>query len=204
MPISRQPWRTSAASSSSARFICPLGGGQLGKSGLFVRQSGESITIIDTRKDAAPDSVLHIPAAGASRPQLGECLTLERHGERRYSLMRLYTALHLFSGVMVAPMSGGTIAPGRARPDFDTDMALLEVQCIARDTNALIASAVATETLWITDARAEFVKTMSVQPPRGARPCAAREDTGHRPATVQRHPCRQHRADRRHSRHPHP
>ena len=43
---------------------------------------------------------------------------------------------------------------------------------IAQGTNELIARAVATESVWITDeeldARPELVKTMSVQPPRGA------------------------------------
>ena len=43
---------------------------------------------------------------------------------------------------------------------------------IAAGTNELIARGVATETVWITDeeldARPELVKTMSVQPPRGA------------------------------------
>src|SRR6185312_15996177 len=51
-------------------------------------------------------------------------------------------------------------------------MNLLDAERITRETNALIARAVATETVWITDAeldaRPELVKTMSVQPPRGA------------------------------------
>ena len=51
-------------------------------------------------------------------------------------------------------------------------MSLLDAAQIERETNALIAAAVPTETVWITDdeldARPELVKTMSVQPPRGA------------------------------------
>jgi misacylated tRNA(Ala) deacylase len=86
--------------------------------------------------------------------------------------MRLHTALHLMSCVVVAPVSGGNIAPTKGRLDFDIDMSLLDAGKIERETNALIASAVATETVWITDeeleAQPELVKTMSVQPPRGA------------------------------------
>lgn len=149
----------------------PLGGGQPGDSGVFVRENGARIAIADTRKGEAPGSVLHIPAAGASLPEPGERLTLELDWDRRYSLMRLHTALHLLSCVVLAPVSGGNIAPDRARLDFDIDMGLLEAERITRDTNALIASAVSTETVWITDeeldTRPELVKTMSVQPPRG-------------------------------------
>jgi misacylated tRNA(Ala) deacylase len=51
-------------------------------------------------------------------------------------------------------------------------MSLLDAARIEHETNALIARAVETKTVWITDqemdARPELVKTMSVQPPRGA------------------------------------
>lgn len=149
----------------------PLGGGQPGDSGVLVRENGERITIADTRRGATPGSVVHIPAPGVSSPRTGELVSLELDWERRYSLMRLHTALHLLSCVVVAPVSGGNIAPDRARLDFDIDMSLLDAERIAGETNALIASGAATETVWITDeelqAQPELVKTMSVQPPRG-------------------------------------
>jgi misacylated tRNA(Ala) deacylase len=150
----------------------PLGGGQPGDSGVLVRESGERIAIADTRKGEAPGSVVHIPAPGMPRPQPGERLSLEIDWARRYSVMRLHTALHLLSCVVVAPVSGGNIAPDKARLDFDIDMGLLDAERITRETNALIASGVDTETVWISDeeleAQPELVKTMSVQPPRGA------------------------------------
>jgi misacylated tRNA(Ala) deacylase len=149
----------------------PLGGGQPGDSGVLVRDSGERIAIADTRKGEAPGSVLHIPAAGAPRPEPGESLAMEIDWARRYSLMRLHTALHLMSCVVVAPVSGGNIAPDKGRLDFDIDIGLLDAERITRETNALIATGVTTETVWITDeeldAQPELVKTMSVQPPRG-------------------------------------
>jgi len=149
----------------------PLGGGQPGDCGALVRENGERIAIADTRKGEAPGSVLHIPAAGCPGPELGEVLSLELDWGRRYALMRLHTALHLLSCVVVAPVSGGNIAPDKARLDFDIDIGLLDAERITRETNALIATGVATETMWITDeeldAQPELVKTMSVQPPRG-------------------------------------
>src|ERR1700752_3736920 len=86
--------------------------------------------------------------------------------------MRLHTALHVMSCVVVAPVTGGNIAPDKARLDFDIDMSLLDAAHIEQETNALIARAIETQTVWITDeemdARPELVKTMSVKPPRGA------------------------------------
>jgi misacylated tRNA(Ala) deacylase len=150
----------------------PLGGGQPGDTGVLVRASGGRIPIVDTRKGEAPDSVLHLPAAGAGWPDIGEELSLELDWPRRHALMRLHTALHVMSCVVVAPVTGGNIAPDKARLDFDIDMALLDAAHIERETNALIARGIATETVWISDeeldARPELVKTMSVQPPRGA------------------------------------
>jgi misacylated tRNA(Ala) deacylase len=150
----------------------PQGGGQMGDTGALVRDSGERIAVADTRKGESPDSVLHVVAAGTAMPAVGENLALEIDWARRYALMRLHTALHVMSCVVVAPVTGGNIAPDKARLDFDIDMSLLDAERITRETNALIERAVATETVWITDdeldARPELVKTMSVQPPRGS------------------------------------
>ncbi|HTS23277.1 MAG TPA: alanyl-tRNA editing protein [Casimicrobiaceae bacterium] len=150
----------------------PLGGGQPGDTGALIRANGERIAVADTRKGEAPDSVLHLPAAGAPLPDAGETVELEIDWARRYALMRLHTALHIMSCVVVAPVTGGNISPDKARLDFDIDMSLLDAGKIERETNALIARGVETETAWITgeelDARPELVKTMSVQPPRGA------------------------------------
>lgn len=150
----------------------PLGGGQPGDTGAFTRSNGERIAVADTRKGELPGTVAHIFAPGAALPEPGETLTLEIDWERRYKLMRLHTALHVMSCVVVAPVTGGNIAPDKARVDFDIDIALLDADRIAQGTNELIARGVATETVWITDqeldARPELVKTLSVAPPRGA------------------------------------
>ena len=150
----------------------PLGGGQAGDSGRLLRTQGEPIAIADTRKGDTPDRVLHVPAAGSPLPQPGETVTLEIDWSRRYRLMRLHTALHLLSCVVPAPVTGGNIVPEKARLDFDIELSQLNAERIERETNALIAAGAVTQTAWITDeelaAQPELVKTMSVQPPRGA------------------------------------
>ena len=76
------------------------------------------------------------------------------------------------SCVVTAPVTGGNITAEKARLDFDIDLSQLNAERIERETNALIAAGALTETTWITDAeldaQPELVKTMSVQPPRGA------------------------------------
>jgi misacylated tRNA(Ala) deacylase len=150
----------------------PTGGGQMGDSGVLVRADGGRIVIVDTRKGEGIDSVVHVAEPAMPQLQVGEKLLLEIDWQRRYALMRLHTALHVMSCVVVAPVTGGNIAPDKARLDFDIDMSRLDAKTIEQGTNALIANGVDTETVWITDeeldARPELVKTMSVQPPRGA------------------------------------
>src|SRR5580765_205846 len=150
----------------------PLGGGQAGDSGTLVRASGERLLIGDTRKGDGTERVLHLLTAGSTAPQPGETVTLEIDWPRRYRLMRLHTALHLLSCVIPAPVTGGNITAEKARLDFDIDFSQLNAERIERETNALIAAGAATETVWITDAeldaQPDLVKTMSVQPPRGA------------------------------------
>jgi misacylated tRNA(Ala) deacylase len=149
----------------------PQGGGQAGDSGALRRTSGERLIITDTRKADGPDRILHIPATEGAALEPGETVELELDWERRYRLMRLHTALHLLSCVIPAPVTGGNIVAEKARLDFDIDLSLLNAERIERETNALIVTGAATETVWISDAeldaQPELVKTMSVQPPRG-------------------------------------
>jgi misacylated tRNA(Ala) deacylase len=149
----------------------PLGGGQPGDTGVLVRASGERVAVTDARKGEALDTVVHV-VTPASPFEVGEEVAMEIDWDRRYALMRLHTALHVMSCVVVAPVTGGNIAPDKARLDFDIDLNLLDAGKIERGTNELIARGVATETVWITDAeldvQPELVKTMSVQPPRGS------------------------------------
>jgi Ser-tRNA(Ala) deacylase AlaX len=99
----------------------PMGGGQMGDSGVLLRANGERVAIVDTRKGDGIDGVLHVADPPMPQLQVGETLTLEIDWLRRYALMRLHTALHVMSCVVVAPVTGGNIASDKARLDFDID-----------------------------------------------------------------------------------
>ncbi|HSY05667.1 MAG TPA: alanyl-tRNA editing protein [Steroidobacteraceae bacterium] len=150
----------------------PQGGGQAGDRGMLLRQNGERVAVLDTRKGETPECILHLAEPQAPRLEPGESVALEIDWPRRHRLMRLHTALHLLSCVVRAPVTGGNIVAEKARLDFDIELSLLDAGHIERATNALIAAGAATETVWISDAelaaQPELVKTMSVQPPRGA------------------------------------
>jgi misacylated tRNA(Ala) deacylase len=150
----------------------PMGGGQAGDTGWLRRADGVAVRIADTRKGEGLDSVVHIAEAGAPLLAAGDEVSAELDWDRRYAMMRIHTCLHVLSCVVVAPVTGGNIAPDKGRLDFDIDMSLLDAAKIEIEVNALIERAVDTETVWITDeeldAQPELVKTMSVQPPRGS------------------------------------
>lgn len=150
----------------------PLGGGQPGDRGWVVLPDGRRLAVVDTRKGETPERVRHVLAPEAILPEVGTPVRLELDWPRRHRLMRMHTALHVMSCVVVAPVTGGNIGEDRARLDFDIDPTLLDPARIEAETNALIARAEETETVWITDAeldaQPELVKTMSVSPPRGA------------------------------------
>ncbi|MBL8250207.1 MAG: alanyl-tRNA editing protein [Candidatus Competibacter sp.] len=150
----------------------PRGGGQPGDSGCLRRADGLAARVIDAHHGAEPDSVVHVLEPGAPALAIGDAVTAELDWDRRYAHMRIHTALHVLSCVVTAPVTGGNIAADKGRLDFDIDMNALDAARIERALNALIERAEDTETVWITDAeldaQPELVKTMSVQPPRGA------------------------------------
>ncbi len=86
--------------------------------------------------------------------------------------MRMHTCLHLLSAVLPYPVTGGQVGAERGRLDFDIPEAGLDKDRITSELNRLIAEDHAVATEWITDAELdanpELVKTMSVQPPKGA------------------------------------
>ena len=143
----------------------PLGGGQSGDSGKI-----GNWRVVDTRKGATGDAVLHILEPGAS-PTVGQKLEVSIDWERRHRLMRYHTALHLLGSVVKAPVTGGRIGDDKAHLDFDIEMEKLIKDEIEARLNELASSPIQTQVTWITDAeldaRPDLVRTMSVAPPRG-------------------------------------
>jgi misacylated tRNA(Ala) deacylase len=149
----------------------PTGGGQPGDCGVLRRAGGGMIAILDAIKGAAPDEVVHVPAAGADQPAVGESVTAEIDWARRHRLMRMHSCLHLLCAVVTGDVTGGQVSDGKGRLDFNLPEAKLDKDQIEAELNRLIAEDHAVRPRWITDeelsAHSELVRTMSVKPPMG-------------------------------------
>jgi misacylated tRNA(Ala) deacylase len=146
------------------------GGGQPGDSGTLDWEGGR-IEIATAVKDGEGGIVL-IPAEPGALPPQGAEIEQRLHWERRFGHMRIHTALHLLSVVLPLPVTGGAIAAEKGRLDFDMPDAPDDRGVLEGQLNALVTRDLAVSDLWITedqlDANPGLVKTLSVQPPRGA------------------------------------
>ena len=149
----------------------PLGGGQLGDTGLLRLADGSTIAVADTVKGAAPDEVVHVLAPGAAAPAVGTAVTAEIDWERRHRLMRMHSCLHLLCAVITGDVTGGQVSDGKGRLDFNIPDAKLDKDHIEAELNRLIAEDHPVRPRWISDeelkAHPELVRTMSVKPPMG-------------------------------------
>lgn len=149
----------------------PEGGGQPGDVGVLRLAEGREIQVIDTRKGEQPGTVAHVLADPAMQFAPGTRLHGMIDWQRRYRLMRMHTCLHLLSAVIVAPVTGGAVGDGYGRLDFDLPESPDQTE-VQEKLNALIRQDAPVSFRWITDAELdahpELVKTMSVEPPRGA------------------------------------
>ncbi len=146
------------------------GGGQPGDSGML-HWAGGRITIAMAVKGEGGAIVL-VPADAAELPPVGAEVEQRLDWERRYGHMRIHTALHLLSVVIPLPVTGGGIAADKGRLDFNMPEAPEDKAILQGRLNALVERNLDISETWITeadlDANPSLVKTMSVQPPRGA------------------------------------
>jgi misacylated tRNA(Ala) deacylase len=148
----------------------PRGGGQPGDAGVLRWDGGET-PIADTVKGEG-ETVLHIPASGAPLPPPGATVQAEIDWDRRHRLMRMHTAMHLLCSVIKgAAVTGGSVGADRSRLDFDLPSPPAK-EAVEAELNALIAADHPVRIEWVDEAvldtNPDLVRTMSVQPPRGA------------------------------------
>lgn len=148
----------------------PTGGGQPGDAGRLTWAGGE--IAVGTAQKGADATIVLVPADGAVLPGVGTEVMQHLDWETRYANMRMHTALHLLSVVIPLPVTGGQIGPEKSRLDFNMESPPEDKEALAAELNALIGRDLEVTERWITDAELDaspgLVKTMSVQPPRGA------------------------------------
>lgn len=158
----------------------PLGGGQAGDSGELVLADGRTLSIADTRKvrdaEGRPTlEIAHLAAPGQdgllAALKSGDAVTARIDWARRHRLMRFHTATHLLCHLVPQPVDGCSITPEYARLDFHMTEPL-DKEALTAGLARLVAAGQALTVGAITeaelDANPALVKSMSVQPPRGA------------------------------------
>lgn len=148
-------------------------GGQPGDSGRMIKADGSAIALTTAVfTDPAKTIIAHVAVAGAALPAVGEAVKVEIDFEPRLKRMRMHTALHLLSVVLPYAVTGGSVGDAESRLDFDIPDGGLDKDAITAKVNELIGKDAAVSDRYITDAELDanpgLVKTMSVQPPRGA------------------------------------
>lgn len=143
-------------------------GGQPGDAGHLVWDGGQLAIATAVKLDG---SIALVPAELNPPPPIGTKVMQHLDWPRRYGLMRMHTALHLLSVVIPMPVTGGQIAVGRGRLDFDMPDAPPDIAALNHALNLMIARDLPVTETWITDAELDanpgLIKTMSVRPPMG-------------------------------------
>jgi misacylated tRNA(Ala) deacylase len=150
----------------------PMGGGQPGDTGFVTGNDGAKHRIIDTRKGGAPGSIVHQLDTTEHGIGVGDPLTLEIDWDRRYRLMKMHTGMHLLGSLIPVGVTGGAVGEDKSRLDFDLGEHQVDKESLTRELNRLVEEAhdVVIESIEEAelDANPDLVRTMSVQPPRGA------------------------------------
>ncbi|HKK03621.1 MAG TPA: alanyl-tRNA editing protein [Gammaproteobacteria bacterium] len=148
----------------------PLGGGQPGDTGLLRAADGRAWRVTDTRRGDG-GHIRHLLEGDASAPEPGLEVEATLDWDRRYAHMRMHTCLHLLGAVLRYGVTGGQVGAAKSRLDFDTREDIDKAR-VTDALNALVRANHPVRSRWITgeelDARPDLVRTLSVQPPRGA------------------------------------
>jgi misacylated tRNA(Ala) deacylase len=145
-------------------------GGQPGDTGLLRWDGGEAAVAEAIKGEDGV--VIHTLATGAVPPPVGAEVAVSLDWARRHRHMRMHTTMHLLCAVLPGIYAtGNQIGAEKSRLDFDLPDPPAK-EWLTERLNALIAEDHATGFQWITeaelDANPAMVRTLSVQPPRGA------------------------------------
>ncbi len=149
----------------------PTGGGQPGDSGVLRLEDGSEIRIVEARKGADHEDVVHVPEEGAALPAPGTKVSAEIDWEQRYDRMRIHSCMHVLCSIIEGDVTGGQVGDGKGRLDFNLPDTQLDKEAITAELNRIIAEDHPLQSRWITEAELaanpQLVRTMSVKPPMG-------------------------------------
>jgi len=146
-------------------------GGQPGDTGYLTREDGTQIPVEATVTGETKDEIIHLPAPGHARPEVGERLSLAIDWPRRLKLMRMHTACHLLTVVCPYPITGAAVGEDESRVDFDIPDATVSKEEATERLMELVSGSHPVFTRWIAEeelaANPGLVKSKNVRPPSG-------------------------------------
>jgi misacylated tRNA(Ala) deacylase len=149
----------------------PMGGGQPGDTGVFESADGRSLRVVDTRKGKTHGAISHCLESAEHGLAVGDAVDTAIDWERRYTLMKMHTGMHLLGSLIPVGVTGGAVGEAKSRLDFDLGEHQIDKESLTERLNELIDQAhdIRIESIDESelDANPDLVRTMSVQPPRG-------------------------------------
>lgn len=150
----------------------PEGGGQPGDTGTMTSADGSTFNVVDTKKGDDAGAIRHQLDSADHGIRTGDRVETAIDWERRYKHMRMHTSMHLLGSLIPVPVTGGQVGAEKSRLDFDLGEHQIDKEDLTEKMNALIEAGHPVKFETISDAeldqKPELVRTMSVQPPRGA------------------------------------
>ncbi|MGF1474288.1 MAG: alanyl-tRNA editing protein [Geminicoccaceae bacterium] len=142
------------------------GGGQPGDTGILKARSGDEVAVVDTQKGVG--GITHRVEEGGGLSE-GAAVEAVLDWPRRHRLMRMHSCLHLLCQAVDGNVTGGQIADGKGRLDFDVDPASIDKDAIGEAINRWITEDHPIRHFWIEEdeleSRPELVRTIAVRPP---------------------------------------
>ena len=146
----------------------PEGGGQPGDIGRIANNTFEA-DVANTIKSTG--GILHLIDNKLGSISAGDDVKIDIDWERRYSLMRMHTALHILCSIVDGAVTGGSVGVLKSRLDFDIPGERPDKESLTQKLMEIVDRNYPVVSSWISDQELQenpgLIRTMSVKPPTG-------------------------------------
>ena len=146
----------------------PEGGGQPGDIGRIANNIFEA-DVKNTIKST--NGILHLTDNKLGAISEGDNVKIDIDWERRYSLMRMHTALHILCSIVDGAVTGGSVGSHKSRLDFDIPGERPDKESLTKELMEIVERNYPVTSSWISDQELQqnpnLIRTMSVKPPTG-------------------------------------
>ena len=146
----------------------PEGGGQPGDMGRIANNTFEA-DVTNTIKST--DGILHLIDNKLGSISAGDDVKIDIDWERRYSLMRMHTALRILCSIVDGAVTGGSVGVQKSRLDFDIPGERPDKESLTQQLMEIVDRNYPVVSSWISDQELQenpdLIRTMSVKPPTG-------------------------------------